>query len=171
MSRPKADVTPADRIGFWKKLWGTPQRMTQDATDLAFEEFQDEFVPRHMHKAFLKTFGAPKAKFNNRFFSDDAVYQNWNTRLEQLAPGEQGKAEVIVIYGSTERLEAHLLHGELRRSLRDVIMDDWHPACAIIRTSRATLYLFVEPKMRGCLIKTVKHQRDAEPTEEPDDIE
>ena len=161
MSRAKAGVTPADRIGFWKKLWGTPQLMDQSATDEAFEEFQNELVPTHMHKAFLKTFGAPKAKFNNRFFNDDAVFQNWNTRLEQLAPGEHGKAEVIVIYGSPERLEGHLLRGELRRSLRDVIMDDWHPACAIIRTSRATLYLFVEPKMRGCIIRTVKHERDS----------
>ena len=165
MPRPQTYVTPQDRLNFWKKMWSSPKKLTQDETGIAFEEFQESFVPKHMHKEFLRLFGQPKAKFNNRFFTDEALYQNWNTRFDQLGGGKEGKAEATVIYGSPDSLEAHRFTGDLRRSLRDVIVDDWVPACAIITTPRSTFYLFVEPKMRGCVVRTVRNELDEEPEE------
>jgi hypothetical protein len=153
-------------------MWSTPRKLTQDETDLVFEEFQEAFVPKHMHKEFLRLFGQPKAKFNNRFFTDEATYQNWNARLEQLGAGKEGKAEATVIYGSPERLEAHRFTGDLRRSLKDVIVDDWIPACAIVTSERAIFYIFVEPKMRGCVVRTVRNEQDdEEPIDENEIVE
>lgn len=156
MSKPTPRPTPAGRIDRWKKLWGTPRPLSVAETEDAFDEFREAFVPGHMHKRFLKTFGVPKAAFGNRFFSDDAVYRDWDTRFSSLLPPETADVEVEVIYGSPEELEGWRLRGETRRTLRDVVIDDWHAACAIVRAGSTTLYLFVEPKIRGVLVQTTK---------------
>jgi hypothetical protein len=155
MAKPQELVTPANRIDRWKKLWATPRLLDSQTTESVFEEFQDALVPRHMHKLFLKSFGQPKAKFGNRFFSDDATYRNWDTKISSLA-GDGEHVEATIIYASTEALEGHTLRGERRRTLRDIIVDDWHAACAVVRAGKTTLYIFVEPKMRGCIVKVVQ---------------
>lgn len=164
MAKPSKSITPDNRVERWKKLWGTPRRLDADATDAAFEEFEAALVPSHMHKLFLKSFGVPKAQFGNRFFNDDASYQNWDTRLAIL--GATGThVEVTVIYGSPEALEAHTMRGETRRTLKDFLIDDWHAACAIVRATNRTFYVFIEPKMRGCIVRMVRN----EGVEEPED--
>ena len=60
-----------------------------------------------------------------------------------------------MIYGTPDSLEAHTFRGERRRTLKDVVVDDWHSACAIIRSPGKTIYMFVEEKMNGCLTRTV----------------
>ena len=152
MAKPITSVTPDNRIDRWKKLWAKPKRLDDAETDAAYEAFQEAFVPRHMHKQFLRFFGSPKAQFGNRFFMDDATYRNWDTKLELLMM-EEGPAYATVIYGSTDRLEAHTLRGEMRRSLRDIVIDDWHAACGIVRAGDTLLYFFVEPKMKGCVVR------------------
>ena len=148
--------TPDNRVERWKKLWGTPRPLDAKATEDAFDEFRDAFVPSHMHKRFLKTFGVPKAAFGNRFFVDDASFRNWNTRLDQILPANVEEVEVEIVYGSTEAIEGWRLKGATRRSLRDVFIDDWFGACAIVRSEATTLYLFIEPKIQGVLVRTVK---------------
>ena len=155
MAKPIKFITPANRVERWKKLWATPKLLDAATTDAAYEEFQNEFVPGHMHKYFLKSFGVPKAQFGNRFFMEDAQYRNWDMKISAFA-GEGGHVEVIAIYGSPDALEAHALRGERRRSLRDIIIDDWQAACAIVRAGPTTLYVFIEPKMRGCIVRVVQ---------------
>jgi hypothetical protein len=159
-------ATPPNRIERWKKMWGTPKRLDAAETDAEFEAFQDAFVPSHMHKIFLKTFGVPKAAFNNRFFVDEAVFRSWDTKLSTLLRSDIGHAEVTVIYGSPTHLEANRLRGEMRRSLRDVFIDDWHCACAIVRGGHATVYLFIQPKSRGCIVRVIKDDGTANDPEE-----
>lgn len=163
MARPSKFVTPEDRIEKWKKLWATPKPLTDNETDDGFDEFVEMFVPRHMRKSFLKTFGVPKAAFGNRFFMDGSVYHTWDTKIAALAGANGGNVEVTVIYASLDRMEGHRLTGERRRSLRDIVIDDWHTACAIVRAGRSILYVFVEPKMRGCVVRTVKPEGEDEP--------
>jgi hypothetical protein len=150
-----SNVTPDDRIPFWKKKWGTPRLLDEDATEAAFDEFLNAFVPTHMHKQFVRLFWSAKPKFANRFFVDGATFHDWETKILNLANSDLGRIEAIVMYGSPDRMEAHLLKGESRRSLRDVVMDDRQPACAIVRVDQVVLYLFVEPKMRGCVVRIV----------------
>lgn len=157
MPKPVKNITPDNRVERWTKLWGKAKLVDDATTEAAFEEFQQAFVPSRMHKLFLKSFGTPKAQFDNRFFGDDAVFQNWDTKLSSLMLAE-GHAEVTVIYGSPDALEAHWMRGELRRTLRDIVIDDWHAACAIVRLEHKTLYVFVAPKMRGCIVKTVQEE-------------
>ena len=152
MTRP----TPENRVERWKKLWGTPRPMDVRETEDAFDEFRDAFVPGHMHKRFLKTFGVPKAAFGNRFFLDDVAFRNWNTRLDQILPGDVASVEIEVVYGSPEALEGWRLKGETRRSLKDVFIDDWAGGCAIVRGGSTVLYLFIEPKIRGVLVRIVR---------------
>jgi len=144
----------------WKKLWATPRLLDVSLTDAAFEEFQEAFVPGHMHKYFLKSFGVPKAQFGNRFFMEDAQYRSWDMRLSSFT-GEGEHVDVTVIYASPDALEAYALRGERRRTLRDIIIDDWQAACAIVRAGPTTLYVFIEPKMRGCMVRTV-HDEESE---------
>ncbi len=155
MPKSTKSVTPDNRVERWSKLWGKAKRLDDAATETAFEEFQDAFVPSRMHKLFLKTFGNPKGQFDNRFFGDDSVFQNWDTKLSSVMLAD-GHAEVTVIYGSPDELEGHWMRGEVRRSLRDIVIDDWHAACAIVRVEGKTLYVFVGPKMRGCIVRTVQ---------------
>jgi hypothetical protein len=162
MAKPNETVTPANRVERWKKLWGTPRKLEPGATDDAFDEFADALVPSHMHKMFLKTFGVPKAQFGNRYFMDGASFQNWDTKLATLVGGGIEPVEVVVIYGSPDRLEAHALRGERRRTLRDIVIDDWQAACAIVRAGANTLYVFVEPKMRGCIVRSVRNGEEPE---------
>ena len=152
MAKPIKHVTPADRVDRWKKLWGTPRRLDSATTDSAFEEFEAGFLPSHMRKHFLKLFGQPKAQFGNRFFQEDAQYRDWNMKISSFA-GEGEHVEVTVIYGSPDALEAHFLRGERRRTLRDIVIDDWQAACAIVRAGPTKLFVFVEPKMRGCIVR------------------
>lgn len=155
--RPSSDrPTPEGRVDRWKKLWGTPRRLSVQETEDAFDEFADAFVPSHMHKRFLKTFGVPKASFGNRFFLDDVTFRNWNTRLNQILPGDVAEVEVEVVYGSTEAIEGWRLRGETRRSLRDVFVDDWFGGLAVVRAGETTLYLFIEPKIQGVLVRVVR---------------
>lgn len=162
MARLVKHVTPENRIPRWKKLWATPRPLGDEETDAAFDAFADALVPSHMHKRFLKTFGVPKAAFGNRFFVDEAVYHDWSTKLSVLVGGEGDPVEVDVIYGSPDRLEGHRLRGERRRTLRDIVIDDWEPACAIVHSDVATLYVFVEPKMRGCIVRAVRSSASEE---------
>jgi hypothetical protein len=143
-------------------MWGTPRPMTEAQVNDAFDEFREAFVPGHMHKRFLKTFGVPKASFGNRFFSDDAKFWNWLSRLNQILPTEVEEAEVDVIYGSPDAIEGWKLKGPTRRNLRDIVIDDWHAACAIVRSPKTTLYVFIEPKIVGCLVLTVRGQGEEE---------
>jgi hypothetical protein len=107
-----------------------------------------------MRKYFLKSFGVPKAKFGNRFFMEDATYRNWDMQISSFA-GEGGHVEVVTLYGSPDALEAYALRGERRRSLRDIVIDDWQASCAIVRAGETTLFVFIEPKMRGCIVRAV----------------
>ena len=145
-------VTPENRIEKWKKLWGTPKLLDETETDAAFDDFVDTFVPRNMHKMFLKTFGTPKGKFGNRFFAESAVYRNWDTRIAQLIDDSATHAEVTIIYANADLLEAYAMRGEVRRSLRDIFIDDWHAGCALIRAGDCTIYAVVELKMKGCVV-------------------
>lgn len=133
-------------------MWGTPRPMTEAQVNDAFDEFRDAFVPSHMHKRFLKTFGVPKASFGNRYFNDKATFWNWLSRLNQILPVDVEEAEVEVIYGSPDAIEGWRLKGPTRRNLRDIVIDDWHAACVIVRSPKATLYVFIEPKIVGCLV-------------------
>ena len=152
--------TPPGRTDRWKKLWGTPRPLTTAETEDAFDEFREAFVPSHMHKRFLKTFGVPKAAFGNRYFVDEASFRNWNTRLNQILPAEVTEVEVEVVYGSPEAIEGWRLRGDPRRSLRDVFVDDWFGGLAIVRGGATTLYLFIEPKIQGVLVRVVKQDAD-----------
>ncbi|MHB8637217.1 MAG: hypothetical protein ACYC96_12180 [Fimbriimonadaceae bacterium] len=156
MPKPTDDPTPVGRVDRWKKLWGTPKRLDVDATAVAFDEFADAFVPSHMHKKFLKTFGVPKAHFGNRFFVEDVAFRNWDTKLAALLPPDATHVEATVLYGSPDALAGHRLKGEARRSLKDLVVDDWHAACAIVRAGGTSVYMFVEPKMRGCAVRTIR---------------
>ncbi len=158
MTTPNPRPTPEGRVDRWKKLWGTPRPLSVKETEEAFDEFRESFVPGHMHKRFLKTFGVPKASFGNRFFVDEASFRNWNTRLNQILPADVAEAEVEVVYGSVDAIEGWRLRGDTRRSLRDVFIDDWFGACAIVRAGATTLYLFIEPKIQGVLVRVVKQE-------------
>jgi len=165
MAKPIKHITPENRVDRWKKLWATPRKLGDAETEAAFEEFQDALVPSHMHKMFLKIFGAPKAQFGNRFFVDEAVFRNWDTRLTALV-GEGEHVEATVIYGSPDSIEAHALRGERRRTLRDIVIDDWQAACAIVRAGNSQLYVFIEPKMRGCIVRSVRGEGEEAPAPE-----
>lgn len=154
--RPSTRPTPDNRVERWKKLWGTPRPLNVRDTEDAFDAFREAFVPGHMHKRFLKTFGVPKAAFGNRYFVDDTVFRNWDTRFDQIVGSDVTEVEVEVIYGSPEELEGWRIKGAPRRSLRDVFIDDWFAGCAIVRAGTTTLYLFIEPKIRGVLVLTVR---------------
>lgn len=156
MAKPIEHATPDGRVDRWKKLWGTPKTLSADETAEAFDEFEEAFVPSHMHKKFLKTFGVPKAQFGNRFFLDDVVFRNWDSKLAVLLSPDVTHVDAIVLYGSPDALEGHRLRGESRRSLKDLVIDDWHAACAIVRGGGTTVYVFVEPKMRGCAVRTIR---------------
>jgi hypothetical protein len=158
MAKPIKNVTPPDRVVKWKKMWGTPRLLEEAETDAAYEEFVEAMVPGHMHKLFLKQFGVPKAVFGNRFFGEGSAYQDWDTRISTLAGPDVTHAEAVVVYGSPDRMEAHAMRGEVRRTLRDIIIDDWQAAFAVVRVGETTLYVFVEPKMRGCIVKVVQKE-------------
>jgi hypothetical protein len=160
MARLAKTVTTENRLPFWKKLWATPRLLDQEATDSAFDEFQEGLIPRHMHKIFLKSFGAKKDQLNNRFFVDEATFQSWDSKLQELLPSHEESVEAIVIYGSPDRLEAHQLKGQPRRTVRDIVVDDWQAACGIVTAGHSKLYLFVEPKMRGCIVRVVKEDEE-----------
>ena len=166
MARLIKHITPDNRVDRWKKLWATPRKLTPAETDEVFEEFQEEFVPGHMHKHFLKNFGVPKAQFGNRYFKEDAQYRNWNMRLAQFI-GEGEQVLVTVIYGSPDALEAYQLRGDRRRTLRDIIIDDWQAGLAIVMSKEANIFVFVEPKMRGCMVRMNRLDgfEEAEPEE------
>lgn len=149
-------ATPPGRVDRWKKLWGTPKTLDEAATGDAFDEFEDALVPSHMHKKFLKSFGVPKAQFGNRFFVDEVVFRTWETRFSSLVSSDTTHVEATVIYGSPDALEGHRLRGEARRSLKDLMIDDWHAACAIVRGGATTVYVFVEPRMKGCAVRVVR---------------
>ena len=156
------NVTPQPYLDRWKKLWGTPVRLTDIATEEAFEAFQDAFVPGHMHKMFLKRFGTPKAEFNNRFFADGSMFRDWNTTIGALTTRNAKRVEVTVIFGSPERLEGHALKGEARRTLRDIVLEDRESVCAIVKVDGTTLYVFSQYRMRGCVVLTVRGEGEIE---------
>lgn len=167
MAKPSNAVTPPDRFDTWKRKWGKSRPLDDRATDAAFDEFLEAFVVGHMRSRFLKAFGVPKAKFGNRFFMEDAAFYNLDTRLDKLEVRAEGHVEVTVIYPSTDRMEGHQMRGELRRTLKDIVVDDWHAACAIVRTSGRTLYLFAEPGGGGCIVRAVAPEGHKERLEEP----
>ena len=151
MAKPVKQITPENRFERWKKVWSTPKRLEDEAAQAAFDEFEAGFVPGHMQNRFRKTFGVPKAEFGNRYFTEDASYRNWDTTLAGLGVPE-GPVQVTVIYASQDDFEAHLLKGDSRRRLKNIVVDDWHATCAIVRGSDTTLYVFTEPKMKGCIV-------------------
>lgn len=148
-------ITPEAHIVHWKRFWASPRKLTEAETDEAFEAFIEEFVPGHMKKKFRQFFPTPRAKFGNRFFHDDAVYYTMERTLASLGISEVSHAEVTVIHASPDALEGYRLRGEVRRALRDIVVDDWHAACAIAEGPGIKLYIFVEPKMRGCIVYRV----------------
>ncbi len=155
MAKPVTYITPPERVDRWKKLWATPKKLSDAETDTIFDEFMDAFVPRHMQKKFSTSFGFPKAMFNNRFFMEDATFQNWTAKLSSLVGFDGDHVEVTMIYASPDALEAHTLRGERRRTIKDFLIDDWHSACAIARAGSKTLYIFIQPRMRGCMIRKI----------------
>jgi len=155
VAKPEESVLPPNRLDRWKKLWATPIKHSDAETEETFDEFVENFVPGHMHKQFKKLFGIPKAAFGNRFFVDEAVYWNWDTRISQLI-SEGDPVLVDVVYADRDNIEAYRLRGERRRSLRDIVIDDWHAACAIVRAEGNRCFVFVEPKMRGCVVRTIR---------------
>lgn len=161
MAKPTARATPDNRVERWKKLWGTPRALDDDAVTEAFDAFREAFVPSHMHKMFMKHFGVPKSAFGNRFFVDEAAFRDFDTRFTMLLPPGETHVEATVIYGTPDTLEGWALRGETRRSLRDLLVDDWHAACAIVRAGSTTLYAFIEPKMKGCVVRTVQEEEQA----------
>lgn len=152
MAAPIKPITPPDRIGKWGPLWAKPKLLDSAATEAAYEEFVEGFVPSRMHNLFLRTFGVKKAIFGNRFFMEDAIYHDWNVKLSDL--GAEEPLDVIAIYALGEELEGYQLRGQSRRSLRDIVIDDWHASCAIVRSGETRLFVFVEPKMRGCIVRS-----------------
>lgn len=152
MAKP---ITPEGRIEQWKKRWSTPKRLSEDDANAVLEEFIEVFVPGRMEKKFRQFFPTPRAKFGNRFFRDDAVFYTWERTLASLGLQDVSHAEVSIIYPSTEAIEGHRLRGETRRTLKDLVIDDWHPACAIAEGGPVKLYVFIEPKMRGCIVLRV----------------
>lgn len=158
MSQSNVRATPDNRVDRWKKLWGTPKPLGDDAVSEAFDEFRDNFVPSHMHKWFMKTFGQPKAAFGNRCFVDEAVYRSFDIRMSEFFGSDITHVEATVIYGSPDSLEGWALRGEVRRSMRDLFIDDWHAVCAIVRGGDTTLYAFVELKMKGCVVRSVRRE-------------
>ena len=152
MAKPIKFTTPEDRVEVWKKKWGTPVLLDQAGAEAALDEFEEAFIPGHMQKRFQKTFGVPRAKFGNRFFFDDAKYRTWEVRLSELLNTDATHLEVTVIYATELAVEAYRIRGEMRRSLGDIFVDDWHAACAIVRDADMTLYAFVEPKMKGAIV-------------------
>lgn len=158
MARISRVITPTNRVPRWKKNWATPRLLDEDEATAAFEEFQEQFIPSRMNKKFLQFFGNSRAQFGNRFFMDDAVYHSWDTSFVRLGAGETGHVEAIVIYALNEDMEATWLKGQTRRSLRDVVIDDWQAACAIVRAEKATYYMFVEPRMKGVIVRTVPNE-------------
>lgn len=145
-------ATPEGRIERWKKLWGGVRTLSSSEAEEAYEEFVEEFVPGHMEKKFRQFFGTPRAKFGNRFFRDDAVYHTWNTSFSSLGLRDATHVEATILYSSPEDIEGHVMRGEVRRTLKDLLVDDWHAACAMVRAEEVRLYLFIEPKMRGCIV-------------------
>lgn len=162
MSKPSDRPTPAGRVDRWKKLWNTPRPLSDSETEEAFDQFREALVPKHMHKQFMKTFGVPKAAFGNRFFVDEVVFRDWETRFSSLIPSSVETVEAIVLYGSPDSLEAWRIAGQTRRTLKDLFIDDWHAACAVIHAGSTTLYAFIEPKMRGSIVRTVRSEEDEE---------
>lgn len=126
--------------------------LSDEETVTAFDQFREAFVPGHMHKQFLKFFGMPKAAFTNRFFTDDATFVDLDTRFSRYGIPEDAVIEATVIYGNEDELEAYALKGQGRRSARDLFIDDWHAACAIVTHGDLTLYIFIGLRMKGCLV-------------------
>lgn len=159
-------ITPEGRLASWKRFWATPRLLTEVEADAAFEEFVEVFVPGHMEKKFRQFFGTPRAKFGNRFFLDDAVFYTLERTLASLGIKEATHAEVTVIYASLHAVEAYRLRGETRRSLKDIIVDDWHASCAIAEAPGIKLYIFVEPKMKGCIVfRVMEHEEEEQEPE------
>lgn len=162
MAKPSDRPTPAGRVDRWKKLWSSPRPLSDNETEAAFDEFRDALVPGHMHKQFMRTFGVYKAAFGNRFFVDEVAFREWETRFSSLlAPGVES-VEATVIYGSPDSLEAYRFTGQTRRTLKDLFIDDWHAACAIVKGGSTTLYAFIEPKMRGSIVRSVRGEDEDE---------
>ncbi len=151
MSKPTKNITPPNRIPTWAKLWASPIHLTAQEAEEALEEFMEGLVPGRIHKKFLQFFGTPRAAFGNRFFMDDCVYHDWNTKMSDM--GAEEPLEVLTVYAADEELDGYLLKGQTRRSLRDIVVDDWHTACSIVRSGEDVWYVFVEPKMRGCIVR------------------
>jgi hypothetical protein len=111
-----------------------------------------------MRKRFLQLFGTPKAQFGNRCFMEDASFRKWDTKFSFLGAPEGGHVEATVIYASGEELEGHWMRGQSRRTLKDVLVDDWEGGCAIVRSGAATFYLFVQARGEGCMVRTVPNE-------------
>lgn len=141
----------------WLKLWGKARPLSDDETSLVFEEFLEQFVPPHMHKMFIRVIDAPKAKFGNRFFREDSAFTPFETPLFQLlhsaAPEDMVEAKVIL--PRAEKFDGFVLKGQARRTLRQLVIDDWQTTMATLNLEGETVYVFVEPKMGGCMIRTV----------------
>lgn len=153
-------ITPEGRVEKWKKLWSTPRLLSADEADTVFEDFVDNFVPGHMEKKFRQFFGTPRAKFGNRFFLDEVVFQTWDRSLASLGIKDVTHAEVDIIYASPDDIEGYHLRGETRRTLKDIVIDDWHAACVVATGGQTKLYIFIEPKMRGCIVLRIGEEQE-----------
>lgn len=153
MSKPVPFVTPPNRLESWRKVWAKPEKLSSEEAEQVLDEFMEGLVPSRIHKKFLQFFGTPRASFGNRFFLDDCVFFDWKTKFSDL--GAEQPLEVRVIYAAKDNLEAHLLKGQAHRSLRDIVVDDWHSSCAIVASGEQKWFVFVEPKMKGCIVRQV----------------
>lgn len=151
MSKP---ITPEGRLESWKRRWSAPRQLSDAEAEAVFDRFVEGFIPGHMEKKFRQFFGTPRAKFGNRFFCDDAFYHDWDRTLATLGFAEVQHAEVAILYAQGKTLEGYRFRGEPRRSLKDLFVDDWHAAVAVIEAGDLVMYAFIEPKMRGSVVRT-----------------
>lgn len=141
----------APRTETWKKLWGTPVALSDEETEQIFDEVIDALIPTHMQVRFAKRFGVPKEKFNNRYFTDRAVFKGWDAKLSHLGlEGETVFVEVVVPTG--DEIRGYRLKGQTRRALKDIVIDDVEAVCAVARTPMMTIYIFAEAGTRGCIV-------------------
>lgn len=155
MARKPKQPTPDDRPDRWKARWGGLRQVPDEETTAAFEAFCEAFVPSHIRGRFIKTFGVPKAGFGNRYFHDDASFKVLPTRMTDFFAPEATHVEAIVFYALDDEVEAHRMRGETRRTFQDLFVDDWHAACAMVTGGGTTLYAFIEPKMKGSVVRVV----------------
>jgi hypothetical protein len=161
MPKP-ATVTPEGRIEQWKRKWSHPQLLNDSLSTQVFETFLDAFVPSHMVKQFVKTFGVPKAAYGNRFFPENSSFVPLSVRIGSLLGPTTVPLEADLMYALADDIEVYRIRSDTKRTFKDLFIDDWHAACATFRCEFGTGHAFIEPKMRGAIVQWLGHTPDEE---------